>query len=1147
MVAPQDIHSALGRVKDQGSFLQGFLHDALRWPVERGVERCEDIAYQWTTKELQADNLDERLVDGQVLQLQPFTDSQPWGVFLLEFKEPYVLTAGRGMTGPLRRVLRGLVPKRRASANQATQKKWARENLLFISTHQYRHFRFSYFKAPLEAGRAAPLASFGWNEGDTHIRTLCEHHLPPLAFPDDGGADAQAWLRDWSEAFSVEKVTKEFFRQYHEVFEAMEARTKGVPSGEPRRLYTQRLLNRLMFAYFIQKKGWLEFDGRKDYLRALFEKAQADKEDFLNERLYDAFFCGFNTHDTKLSARQEEQLVARRGRIPFLNGGLFEMDEDGYDVQGKVHIPNGAFAEVLDLFERYNFTISESTPLDIEVAVDPEMLGKVFEELVTGRHESGSYYTPRPIVSFMCREALKGYLGRFEKDEAAVARFVDHDDPSGLHNPEGILNALREVKVCDPACGSGAYLLGMMHELLRLRAALFKSDAKLDPKTMYQRKLEIIENNLYGVDLDPFAVNIAMLRLWLSLVIEYEGDTPPPLPNLDFKIGRGDSLTAPDPLAEGATNMFVQRRDELADQIIGLKRQYMNAHDYQKKQELRKKITQAEKDLAELAEGGTLPENAFDWRVKFAEVFAPRGGTEATLDGKFGFIADMKPQREFTQTLGREAGGFDIVLANPPYIRAEIIKQQMGDAYKQHLCAVYPEAYVKTADLYVAFYARAHQLLRRGGAACFISSNKWLRAGYGEKLRQQLLDGQAFRLVVDFGALPVFQDVAILTQVSLWTKEPRRGSDTAWATVTDLQECYDEGVQIHVMRIAEKVSAQNFGAGGTRLRSASAAKWQDRMEKGAHRLGDVLSGKILNGVKTGLNDAFIVTQDCREHLLAADPAAAALFKQIVVGDDVRKYETHFRERYLLYICWDTHLRMGGAICQWLAGFKEQLLRRDGVKGDGPCPWYALSRPRPEARELYSAAKILFPVIADAPRFVLDSAGYFGNDKVFMLPTHDWFLLGVLNSAIVCQYLRGVCSQLLGGMIEFRDIYLETLPIPDASGAERRQVATLAERAQDRHVQRRKRVEKFLRGIGLDPAQSSSRNPLEEPWTLTEAEFLKRARKYGNPDPRVYMAAHDDTAALTEQALKIEREIDERVAALYGLDVKDVPAPREGAR
>ena len=192
----------------------------------------------------------------------------------------------------------------------------------------------------------------------------------------------------------------------------------------------------------------------------------------------------------------------------------------------------------------------ESTPFDIEVAVDPEMLGKVFEELVTGRHDSGAYYTPRPVVSFMCREALKGYLEGQDTglESETIARFVDHHDTEGIGVAQArrVAEALAEVTVVDPACGSRAYLLGMMQELIELQVRLF--NVTRDAKSLYDLKLEIIQRNLYGVDIDDFAVNIAMLRLWLSLAIDFEGDDPPePLPNLDFMVVCGDSLLGPDP------------------------------------------------------------------------------------------------------------------------------------------------------------------------------------------------------------------------------------------------------------------------------------------------------------------------------------------------------------------------------------------------------------------------------------------------------------------------------------------------------------------------------------------------------------------------------------------------------------------------
>ncbi len=238
------------------------------------------------------------------------------------------------------------------------------------------------------------------------------------------------------------------------------------------------------------------------------------------------------------------------GSVPFLNGGLFE--ETDLDRRPGVTVPDGAVERVLrGLFDRFNFTVMESTPFDIEVAVDPEMLGKVFEELVTGRHESGAYYTPRPVVSFMCREALKGFLeGRdVGLPPEAVARFVDEHDASGipLASAPKVGAALDEATIVDPACGSGAYLLGMMQELVELQTALY--NVRADDRSLYDLKLHIIQRNLYGVDNDEFAVNIAMLRMWLSLAIEYEGERPEPLPNLDFKVVRGDSLLGPDPSA----------------------------------------------------------------------------------------------------------------------------------------------------------------------------------------------------------------------------------------------------------------------------------------------------------------------------------------------------------------------------------------------------------------------------------------------------------------------------------------------------------------------------------------------------------------------------------------------------------------------
>jgi hypothetical protein len=303
------------------------------------------------------------------------------------------------------------------------------------------------------------------------------------------------------EAFNVEPVTTEFYREYGRVFEDVEKAIGGIKGAERRRLYTQRLFNRLMFIAFIQKKGWLKLNGQTDYLSALWDsysQSRSLRPNFYRDRLKRLFFHALNTANEVdiVGINRGGVLRGLIGDVPYLNGGLFEEDEDDRDE--KILVPDESIAAILnDLFDRFNFTVTESTPLDIEVAVDPEMLGKIFEELVTGRHETGSYYTPKPVVSFMCREALKGYLETSlpGENEQTIEKFVDEHRPAMLRDAEAALEALRRIRVCDPACGSGAYLLGMLHELFDLRACLF-ANKSVDAISAYDRKLEIIQRNV---------------------------------------------------------------------------------------------------------------------------------------------------------------------------------------------------------------------------------------------------------------------------------------------------------------------------------------------------------------------------------------------------------------------------------------------------------------------------------------------------------------------------------------------------------------------------------------------------------------------------------------------------------------------------
>jgi hypothetical protein len=548
--------------------------------------------------------------------------------------------------------------------------------------------------------------------------------------PDDpAGLSPLRIQQRHDEAFNVEAVTRAFFATYRRVFEGAEVRIAGIGDDASRRLFTQSLFNRLLFIVFLERKGWLTFQERRDYLQALWkahraELAQGEPVNFHRDRLKLLFFSGLNTpHEVNIvGIANTGFLQSRIGQVPYLNGGLFE--EDDLDRDPDIEVPDDVLAPALrDLLYHFNFTVTESTPLDVEVAVDPEMLGKIFEELVTGRHETGSYYTPKPVVAFMGREALKGYLQSTCPQESgpAIAAFVDDHEPAELVNSEAVLDALKAVKVCDPACGSGAYLLGMLHELLALRTCLFATRG-LDPLTAYQRKLEIIQNNLYGVDLDPFAVNIARLRLWLSLIVDYEDGTPPPLPNLDFKIEVGDSLTAPDPSGGLQPDLFRQRQVE---DYFRLKADYLTAHGSEKLA-LREQIEALRAEIAEWTRPGG-GEGGFDWAVEFAEVFSP-------------------------SAQGGRPGGFDIVLANPPYVRADAQYRHITDEedrqeaiarwrkYRQNLkrSKIYKTLYEKW-DLYVPFLERAYQLLRPGGQMVFIIPDAYNAAKYARKSHQFFL------------------------------------------------------------------------------------------------------------------------------------------------------------------------------------------------------------------------------------------------------------------------------------------------------------------------------------------------------------------------------------------------------------------------
>jgi hypothetical protein len=472
--------------------------------------------------------------------------------------------------------------------------------------------------------------------------------------------------------FPYEKVRDEFFQRYRELYEKVVAVTKHVPGEKRAKEYAQRFLGRLMFIYFLQRKGWLNND--KNYIDKI--------EDY--RALNDLFYNKLNNEDDD--------------GIPYLNGSLFEREDYIEELENKVgHKMDEIFKEARRLFNNYNFTVDETSPLEVEVSVDPLLLGTVLENMLP-EHErgaKGTFYTPVNEIGFICRKALAAWLGLEDRVEGhkLVDGLQEYIEGLKRRRDEREIREFREkllsVKVCDPAVGSGGFLVVMMQTIISLIQEVEEAVGwRADPAIYKARILP----NLYGFDIEPEAVEIARLRLWLSLIVDQK--KPEPLPNLDMNVMlTSDSLTLP----EGGQSVIDQflsgELSMLVEQLQMLRSRYVTEHDNRKKTEIRNKIEEIFKKLLERTPGKT------------------RRGLPLEL------VLLSQP---------------DIIVMNPPYIRQEKIDKQDKD----HYAMTY--SLDRTSDIYAYFMVRALKLSKDGGAAAIISSDKWLEVGYGVKLQERL-------------------------------------------------------------------------------------------------------------------------------------------------------------------------------------------------------------------------------------------------------------------------------------------------------------------------------------------------------------------------------------------------------------------------
>ena len=858
-------------------------------------------------------------------------------------------------------------------------------------------------------------------------------------------------------------------------------------------------------------------------------------------------------------------------RVPFLNGGLFEcldvtitpndrraprasregrslvLRVDGFSDEAarQPRLPNRLFfggqadanlsayygrptrrtvPGLLDLFGAYKFTVEENTPLEEEAALDPELLGKVFENLLasynedtrtTARNNSGSFYTQREVVDFMVDEALVAYLApklpapppaglrparprldfgaapgeltlapatsapvvsapAGDSREAQVRALLSYASTAptfGEDDAGTLVTAIEQCRAIDPAVGSGAFPLGLLQKLVhvlgrldpegtkwqqrnrlslerdlanaqqtpspadraeRIRAAearLAAFDASFQGHAAdYARKLYLIEGCLFGVDIQPIAVQIAKLRCFIALAVEQRVDNSLPnrgvlpLPNLELKFVAANALRQ---VAAGQFQLRDERIIKLEQERRDASAAFFSARKRKDKQDAAGRITETRKALGALLAGSGFPADdalaMAQWDPFDANAAAP------FFDPEWMFGLEQ-----------RGGGYFHLVLANPPYVRQEKIEGFLLDGRpantKAQLSTTYPEVSSGQADLYVYFYARSAGLLKSGGVVAFITSNKWFRAGYGAKLRGWLGRTMRLRSVLDFGDAPVFDAIAYPAIV---VAQKEAGAGSAFHALNWEPDAPPDGFPARFAADAFAVPQASLSGTGWQLERQTGRDLLARLRAGGQPLGDWCNGRFYYGIKTGLNKAFVIDGVKRADLIAAHASSAEIIKPFLRGQDVKRWSVQPADKWLIFTRHGTTIDQYPAIKAHLAPFRSQLepkpvgwddaARWPGRKA-GSYRWFEIQDNVAYWAE-FEQPKIIYPDIYEHQSFALDDRGFYGANTCYFIPTTRRWVMGLLNSTLMEWFYTQVSSRVQGGYMRAFSAVMQQLPIP----------------------------------------------------------------------------------------------------------------------
>lgn len=955
-------------------------------------------------------------------------------------------------------------------------------------------------------------------------------------------------LKALTDAFAVEPLNREFFRQFKDVHfkkiwtylaEHYWAKLLGdepIPADDkekdrkakPIRDFAKKMLGRIVFLHFLQKKGWMGCldgssrweGGDKRFMQTLFEQCP-QPEHFYSLYLTELFFNTLNNPDRTGDRFSIKGLTACR--VPYLNGGLFDRDirPDGQLVTDAIDLPADYFQSLLQFFDQYNFTIDENSPNDYEVGIDPEMLGHIFENLLEENREKGAFYTPKEIVHYMCQESLIQYLTYYLTNQlgeihqptiqtgiADLIRAQYRGDERNAHNfvtqhALRIEELLDAVRICDPAIGSGAFPVGMLQEIFAAKMTL---DMTLDRGEVKKR---IIRETIYGVDMETGAVDIARLRFWLSLVVDE--DKPQPLPNLDYKIMQGDSLlesfegvipltvTAandahdptqgvvkggqlnldgrPDDAQLGLSFAFGQPASTMTDRrkakLRKLIQAYFRAGNKDEKADIRQQINaEIDKHIDECIR----TEQAKWIREKnkiLAELMMARQGQKSAKS--------PAKQREYEKTISRkerelerfqklladelerekrlasskqtpekgyflwrlffpevfEQGGFDIVIANPPYLQLSRIPTEATQYQREGY-----QTFEKTGDIYGLFYEQGLRLLRSGGVLTYITSNSWLQTQYGKPLRQLFVQQTNPLILLNFADTRLFETAVVETNILLARKAScqfQLQAATVGADFDKEKESLLEYINQHSFTLTE------LSEEGWSVSDEQTTTLKKKIEENGKKLEE-WNINISYGLRTGLNDAFVLDEERKEQLIQRDPKNYEIIKPLIRGRDIKRFSAVFNNYWILisrHQGKDELISHYPTVAQYLSEYENQLKNRGQVK-NGQHHWLELDNgPTHAYLALFEGEKIFWGEISDEPKFVFDDQGYYTLNTTYIMTGEKLkYLLAILNSKTASWYFDKIATTSGMGTTRWFKYKIEQLPVPESSEEVRDQLTTL---------------------------------------------------------------------------------------------------------